>query len=410
MLTYFLIILPVLFLVFVLFSYWQEIKYKNKPFYKLTDIGWQNNTPPAAADLVHSVAALGDVGAIATDGTDPVLRLLKNWQDETNKNGTVLFLGDNLYPIGLPQEGHRHRKLAEDRLDILTELINGFKGKGIFLSGNHDWFKGRKGGLKQMLRQQDYIIAKTGDEQSYLPLNGCLGPATIQLADGLLLLVLNTQWWVQRGEKPKGNKDGCPYEELEEFYTTLKNVLRQNRHQRILVAAHHPLYSNALHGGKFTIKQHIFPLTAAHKRFYIPLPIFGSLYPFYRSFFGAYEDMAHRKYKKMRKRLVRILNRYSNIIYVAGHDHNLQHFEIHQNHYLVSGSGSKTAFVKKGGKATFTLEKHGFIVFNYYNNGELWMEVRTVSDESPLGIVAFRKKLESVVIPKKAKPEVHNVS
>ncbi|GAB3196024.1 hypothetical protein GCM10027293_07560 [Pontibacter aydingkolensis] len=375
----------------------QELKYKRKPYYKLSEVGWQHYYPDPEARLVHTVAMLGDVGAIATDGTDPVLAMLEAWQLENNANSTVLFLGDNLYPIGLPPEGNRHRKLAVDRLDVLLEHFKVYGGQGIFISGNHDWLKGRKGGYQQMLLQQNYILEHGGENIAYLPENGCPGPVAVQLAEGLLLVVINTQWWVQRGEKPMGKKDGCPYESIDGFYDELSKLLRSNRHQRILIAAHHPLYSNAIHGGKFTVKQHIFPLTAAHKRIYIPLPIFGSIYPFYRQLFGAYEDMAHRKYKKMRKRLLRILHRYSNIIYVAGHDHNLQHFEVQQNHYLVSGSGSKTAFVKKGGKATFTLEQPGFFTLNYYNTGEVWIEAHITAEDNKAGQVVFRKKLESIL-------------
>ncbi len=149
------------------------------------------------------------------------------------------------------------------------------------------------------------------------------------------------------------------------------------------------------------------PLTAANKRFLVPLPILGSLYPFYRKHFGAYEDMSHSKYKKMRKRLLRIFNQHSNIVYVAGHDHNLQHFEVRQNHYIVSGSGSKTSFVKKGGKATFSLENLGFFVFNFYKNGELWMEAHAVlqSGDIPEDPVVFRKKLDSILVPETVEPE-----
>lgn len=336
---------------------------------------------------------LGDAGAVATDGSDPVMKLVAQWQKEAGEKGTMLFLGDNLYPIGLPEAGHRHRILAEARLNMFIESITSYPGKAIFLSGNHDWLKGRKGGLEQMLRQQDFIVQHLDQADSYLPLNGCPGPACLQLAKGLLLIVINTQWFVQRGEKPLGHAQGCPYTDIEEFFVQLNKTLKRNKHQRILMAAHHPLYSNALHGGKFTIKQHIFPLTAMHRRVYIPLPVFGSLYPFYRKFFGAYEDMSHRKYKRMRKRLLRILHRYNNITYVAGHDHNLQHFEIRGNNYIVSGSGSKTAFVKKGGRATFTLEELGFFVYNYYSNGEVWIECRTVSETEASGQTVFRKKL-----------------
>lgn len=399
MLTYFLIIIPILLFFFIAFSYWQERKYRRKPFYKLSDVGWHRYSPPADAALLHSVAMVGDPGAVATDGSDPVLQLLEIWKDSAGKAGTIVFLGDIIYPIGLPAPGHRHRETAAKRLDVLLESVMNFQGKGIFLSGNHDWLKGGKGGYEQLLRQERYVLEKTQDKTSYLPRNGCPGPVSMQLAEGLLLVIINTQWFVQRGEKPLGSKYDCPYSDIEEFFISFNDLLRKNTHQRVLVAAHHPLYSNAMHGGKFTMKQHIFPLTAAHKRFYIPLPVFGSLYPVYRKLFGAYEDMSHRTYKKMRKRLLRIMHQYSNVIYVAGHDHNLQHFEVQQNHYIVSGSGSKTAFVKKGGRATFTLEELGFFVINYYSNGELWMEALAVAQQEE-EVVVFRKKLISVLQPK----------
>ena len=401
MLNYFLLIIPTLGLVYLVFSYWQERKYRRKPFYKLSDIGWRKSTLPPPDELLHSVALLGDPGAVATDGSDPVLHLVEQWKQEAGQLGTALLLGDIVYPVGLPPEGSLLHTTSLQRLNTLLETFKDFSGRSIFLSGNHDWNKGRKGGYKQMLRQEKHVVEYLQDEAAYLPRHGCPGPVTVQLADGLLLLIINTQWWVQRGEKPIGAKHSCGIENIEEFFQQLKKILRENRHQRILVAAHHPLYSNALHGGKFTLKQHIFPLTAAHKRFYIPLPIFGSLYPFYRKMFGAYEDMSHGRYKRMRKRLLRIFHRHSNIIYAAGHDHNLQHFEVRQNHYIVSGSGSKTAFVKKGGKATFTLEELGLVVLNYYKSGEVWMEVRVVAngEAQESGPVVFRKELQSILQP-----------
>ncbi|MBC5773270.1 metallophosphoesterase [Pontibacter sp. KCTC 32443] len=404
MLVYFLIIVPSLFIIFLLFSYWQEWKYRRKPYYKLADVGWRQTLLPPEAEKAYSLAILGDVGAVATDGTDPVLAIFREWQEMNKTAGMAVFLGDNIYPVGLPPEGHRHRAMAEARLQTILQQLQDYKTRCAFLSGNHDWNKGRADGYQYMLRQEKYITEALQSQESYLPPHGCPGPVTMQLAEGLLLLVINTQWWVQRGEKPLGAKYNCPYNDIEEFYIDLNNLLRRNRHQRIVIAAHHPLYSNALHGGKFTIKQHLFPLTAANKRFLIPLPILGSLYPFYRKFFGAYEDMSHKRYKQMRKRLLQIFHRYQNIIYVAGHDHNLQHFEKRGNHYLVSGSGSKTSFVKKGGSATFTLEQPGFAILNYYQNGEVWLEMHVVSSDKTdtASEVVFRKKLESIVVPQQA--------
>jgi len=146
-----------------------------------------------------------------------------------------------------------------------------------------------------------------------------------------------------------------------------------------------------MHGGKFTVKQHLFPLTAAHKKFYLPLPGAGSIYPLYRRFIGAREDMSHPRYKVLRKNLLRIFKKYSNLIYAAGHDHNLQYFHYKHNHYIVSGAGSKTAFVKKGSKATFTHEHTGFFVLDFYEQ-ETWLRVLEPGPEENNSEI-FRVKL-----------------
>ena len=159
-----------------------------------------------------------------------------------------------------------------------------------------------------------------------------------------------------------------------------------------MVAGHHPLYSNALHGGKFTAKQHVFPLTTVHKRAYLPLPLIGSLLPLYRKVVGAAEDMAHPRYRKMRRRLLRVLHQFPNIIYAAGHDHNLQYFHRYGGHYLVSGAGSKTAFVQKGGNATFVHEHKGFFSIDFYDNGEAWLRTLEPSTEQNSAEV-FRQRL-----------------
>ncbi|MDA0714236.1 MAG: hypothetical protein O2867_09045 [Bacteroidetes bacterium] len=62
----------------------------------------------------------------------------------------------------------------------------------------------------------------------------------------------------------------------------------------MVVVGHHPLKSNGEHGGRFTLKDHIFPLTAKFPNAYIPLPGLGSIYPLYRSMLGDKQDIQHR--------------------------------------------------------------------------------------------------------------------
>ena len=390
------VIFAVLFITWIGYAFWRERKFRSKPFYRLSEIGWLKATPPDPSRLRYSVALIGDFGAVALQGNDPVKTIVQEWIMGRGPDSAILFLGDNIYPNGLPPEEDRKRAHAEQVLEAQLTMLQGFKGRIIYLSGNHDWNKGKRDGYDYLLRQEAYLLKRLGSPESYLPGKGFPGPVTVQLAEGLLLIVINTQWWVQRGKRPIGADFARAADNEHDFFAQFKALLEQNRHQRILVAAHHPLYSNALHGGNFNVKQHLFPLTAAHKKIYLPLPVAGSLYPLYRRFFGAYEDMSHPRYKRLRRRLLNIMHRHSNVVYAAGHDHNLQYFCVQQNHYLVSGSGSKTAYVKKGGKAYFTHEQKGFMVFDFYDSGEGWLQVIEPAFGAGKGIkplTVFRKQI-----------------
>jgi hypothetical protein len=371
---YSLLVLFLLFSLFLLRAYIRERKYRRKPYFRfksdVAQVNLEAVTPP-----LYSLALLGDIGDINDSTHDPVMQLLRKWMDRQKENGAIILLGDNIYPIGLPPESHWRFPAAEQKLVAQVQLFQQHAGRVIYLSGNHDWNKARPNGYSFMLRQQQYVQRFLNKPDCYLPLDGCPGPVALPLAPGLQLIVINTQWWVQRGVRPIGNGFGCGVETVDDFFEKLRALLEAHKHEQIIIAAHHPLYSNALHGGKFTLKQHLFPLTAAHKRFYIPLPVAGSLYPAYRKLFGAYEDMSHPRYRRLRKRLLKEFRRHQNIIYVAGHDHNLQYFPMHGNHFVVSGSGSKTAFVRKGGRADFTHEHRGFFVVDYYANKEVWLRV-----------------------------------
>ncbi|SNC63470.1 Calcineurin-like phosphoesterase [Hymenobacter gelipurpurascens] len=373
--------------VWLSWRFWQERQYRRRPYVAPAFLDWEHQAPNADAVPLHRVAVLGDPGAVATDGTDAILNLLERWEQETGPAGTIIILGDNIYPTGLPAVEHPGRAAAEARFKTLLAALAQFKGQVVLLSGNHDWNKGRPDGWEYLKRQEAFVHEQLPTAH-YLPEGGLPGPVSLQLAEGVLLIVLNTQWWVQTGPRPAAD--------AKEPFRQLQQLLEENQHQRVLVAGHHPLYSNALHGGKFTAKQHVFPLTTVNKRAYVPLPLIGSLLPLYRKVVGAAEDMAHPRYRKMRRRLLRVLQQFPGVIYAAGHDHNLQYFQKNGGHYLVSGAGSKTAFVQKGGSATFVHENKGFFSLDFYPNGETWLRTLEPAPTSGLADASevFRLRLQ----------------
>ncbi|MDB5012946.1 MAG: Calcineurin-like phosphoesterase, partial [Daejeonella sp.] len=271
----------------------------------------------------YEVFLIGDTGSIARSKPDQVMETLCAHLNPEQESA-VVFLGDNIYPRGLPPKENLLRSDAECALKAHKKALENYHGKVVFITGNHDWNKGRKDGYEYALRQEKYL-EKLFNKNVLLPSKGCPGPKEININEKLTLILINTQWWLQPGFRPIGKQCGCRVSSEEEFFEHLIKILDENKGKHIIVAGHAPVYSYAIHGGRYKFSHHIFPLTIYKKKAYIPLPIIGSLLPLYRKFFGAKEDIAHPRYRHLRHKLKDIFKNYPGLIYAAGHEHNLQH-------------------------------------------------------------------------------------
>ncbi|MCB0374230.1 MAG: metallophosphoesterase, partial [Muricauda sp.] len=102
----------------------------------------------ADKQVEHTFYLIGDAGKSPEGDLNPTLKKFKKQLEQANKNSTAIFLGDNIYPIGFigkddDPEGHEHSK---HYLDAQLATLQSFKGKTIFIPGNHDWYsKGLEG-------------------------------------------------------------------------------------------------------------------------------------------------------------------------------------------------------------------------------------------------------------------------
>jgi calcineurin-like phosphoesterase family protein len=387
--SHFLIAAFVALVVLVLY-YIGNSKKRRTAFYQKDNEGWEEIKPRVEQKIRYSIFLIGDAGAGNLIKTEPNFVILREQLLKADENSAIYFLGDNVYPYGFPEPANPLHKQAEKRMMEQLKIVKDFKGKICFISGNHDWNKGRKGGYQAMMRQQAYVEAYFGRQGVYLPRNGCPGPEEVKLSDDITAVIINTQWWVHSGKRPEGKKDGCHVDNEHEFFVQLEKMLERNRGKNIIVIGHHPMYSQAYHGGHFNMKQHLFPLTEVSRKLYIPFPLLGSIYPMYRKYIGSREDMAHPKYKSMRKRLIGIFSKYDDLIYAAGHDHNLQYLKENKQHYIISGAGCKVNYVKRG--AQFTHAHKGFFRLDYFTNGDIWLEAWE-PDELGKPLLAYRKEL-----------------
>lgn len=343
-------------------------------------------------DTIFEVILVGDSGNISRNKPDILLSLLTKHSALPHPSA-IIFLGDNVYPKGLPEKGDRLRADAELVLQKHYEAVKDYKGKVIFISGNHDWDKGKDDGYDYVIRQEKYIEKLFGGTNVYLPSNGCPGPKEVPINDDLTIVAINTQWWIQRGFRPIGAKDGCNVSSEEEFYSLLAEILERNKNKKVLVIGHYPLYSYSLHGGKFKLKHHLFPLTLYREKALVPLPVVGSLLPLYRKYIGAPEDLSHLRFRALKKKLKAIFSNHPNLIYAAGHEHNLQHIYKNQVNYIVSGAASKATYVRKGKHGKFALSAKGFFKLKFSSTQKTVAEAWIVDENDANGKMVYQTEL-----------------
>lgn len=363
-----------------------------KYHYQKSDINWAENEA-GESELLYSLYMIGDAGGDTIDSKPILKRLKARITTENQEKSGIVFLGDNIYPEGLHKKGSKFRSQDEARINAQLQAVKNYNGDIVFTPGNHDWDRQGKGGENHVKREEHYIQEYLDKGNVFLPSHGCPGPVDVKLAPGLVMIVIDTQWLLHQFDRPNGEKDGCDVRNAEELMVLFKDMLKKYRDQNVIVAGHHPLYSNGHHGGNFQLRDHLFPLTNKYENAYFPLPIIGSIYPLYRKFLGHSQDIAHPEYQTMKMQLVKAMNEYDNVMYVAGHEHNLQYMQKGTFHHIVSGAGSKLTHLKFNNSIDFGAREKGYSKINYYANGEVWLQFYTVENSKSGDKLVYNKKL-----------------
>lgn len=367
----------------------------------------------SADSIRHRLILIGDAGRLR-QGRNPVVDAVCARYDVNNSRTTLLYLGDNVYPHGLSDEGSRD-------YDSLTAILRyqalpGLPRAGqtsnasqvLFIPGNHDWGKGRPDGWERIKQQGRWLDSLRAPNIRLLPANGCPGPEEIHLSDRLVLVIVDSQWWLHPYQKPgraatDGSSSDCACQTEDELITRLTDITYRNKGKGIILATHHPFRSYGIHGGYYTLKQHIFPLTEFAPKLYVPLPVIGSLYPLIRGVFGNIQDLPNPTYRHMVKAMETAVAAAPNVVFVSGHDHALQHIVDGSRNYIVSGSGINRERVKNGKLARFVSGEWGYVVLDEWQNGTVTATYYTV-DEAARPTEVYSTSLFTIPETADAKP------
>lgn len=273
---------------------------------------------PEGAQIETTLLLIGDAGEPNPRVGEPALDSMAAQASVAPNRTIVVFLGDNVYPEGIPEEGRAESADARRRLASQVNAVP--RGaRGIFIPGNHDWANTGPFGL-YAIRQQERVIASLaqGRNVRLSPQNGCPGPVSLDVGR-LRLITLDTQWWLH-SYIVKDSLTNCLTNPAAVTDSLRSQVAAKQDGRITIVAGHHPLMTGGEHGGYC-----------------------GITGPF-RRFGNRSQDITSGLNRSMRDSIESAFSANPPLAYAAGHEHNLQVLRGGPTvrYLLVSGAGSST--------------------------------------------------------------------
>ena len=257
----------------------------------------QEKDPP---EVVGTFYFIGDLGHSSEGEASEALLSLQNFlataEEDKKENSFLVFLGDNLsQPDRFPWKGE-------------LSFLEDFPGEVVFLPGELEW---KAEGVEGLKTASEFLATELDREEIFHPVPGC-GLAFIDISDEVHLIVLDSQWFLGDWDDHPLVNDDCPeIKTREAFFTEIESELKKNQEKTTVIALHHPLLSNGVHGGKNGWSSYLAPNFRK-----IPVPVVGQVANLLRSSGGtSIQDSGNPEYSSFIARLRTIGKKWGRVIY-----------------------------------------------------------------------------------------------
>jgi len=112
---------------------------------------------------------------------------LKESLDNESSESAIVWLGDNIYPVGLAPSNSIYHAQGKHRLMAQLATMANYNGYKYFVPGNHDWYTYGRIGLRRQELLVDSFLLQTPNpndqENFFLPDKGCGDPNAQELKE-----------------------------------------------------------------------------------------------------------------------------------------------------------------------------------------------------------------------------------
>lgn len=318
------------------------------------------NTTSETAE--HTFYIAGGLGNLNDGLPKELLQKFKSHLESASSNSTLIFTGDNV------SEHLDNWKEDKNIIDTHLNLIENFKGNTTFIPGNNEWKSYNSNRVEKI---EDYIKDKKQEHISFFPENACPIERKV-INDDLDLILIDSKWFIANWSRVVDmNKKCTDIVTRRRFMEELEGYINDGQGKNIVIAMHHPVFSNGKYSGNQSFADHM-----------KPLPILGTLKEAVMDLAAFSPDhLNSRRYNYLRIVVSALAQSSNRVTIISGHEESLQYLNGGGIHQIVSGSlGSKSAaniakqkITAIGGSLAYEGKyihgDRGFVKLEYFKNG-----------------------------------------
>lgn len=336
---------------------------------KRDTIGTVVDYSPSTQNSNHkSFYSIGNAGSYQKGPNERLFNAFTSFlKQESKEDDYLLFLGDNVHDNNIDKLPNRNQ------LDIQLKLTKSFKGTTVFTQGELDW---NSTGIKGLEKIETYIEEYLGEEDHFLPKNGC-PLEVIDVSDDIELIIINSQWYIEDWNKIKGMNDKCELKTRDQFKALLTSEIRKAAHKTVLIAMHHPLYTNGIYGSEIP-SDALYRPTAEN----VFIPFAGVLWSFLRVQGGlSKQDRYNPLMNELMADVETAAFQAERVIVLSAHERSSQYIDHPNLKQIISGMGSDAKYARLGKDGIFTSTRPGFTETRLYEDGSSSVHFHTLTDE-----------------------------
>jgi len=259
---------------------------------------------------------------------------------QSMNSSTLILLGNILSKEGF--NGEKTKQILGNQL----KLIDDFNGNVIVTPGNNEW---KIDGYKGVERTEKFVEKNSTAE--FYPSNG--HPLKkVKISTNVDLIIVDSEWFLEDWDKYPYINDDYVINNRKLFYFELLSMLKKSEGKTKIISIHHPIATNSVIG-------------LLHKTGGISL-----------------QDFENKQYRDLRNRVTTLARQFDDVIFISGHDKNLQLIDYFGIPQIISGSSVSGKKVKIKQKGDFGSSKKGYTRLDIDTNGKVSVYFYEVDNNS----------------------------